>query len=76
MAVSPLVINLFYPRFFRQARHELRESKADKIRPVEETVSLLRDAAKRHMRAEASVDGMVFPAYDDALHFDNVAFVV
>ncbi|KAI0084716.1 hypothetical protein BDY19DRAFT_909620 [Irpex rosettiformis] len=45
--------------FFRQARRDLRESKADKVRPVEETVSLLRDAAKRHMRVEASVDGLI-----------------
>ncbi|KAI0688382.1 hypothetical protein BC835DRAFT_1522427 [Cytidiella melzeri] len=46
-------------RFFRQARTELREAHAVKIRPVEETVSLLREAAGRHMKAEASVDGLI-----------------
>ena len=50
---------LTFDRFFRQARRDLREAKADKVRPVEEIVSLLRDAAKRQMRAEASTDGIV-----------------
>lgn len=53
-------------RFYRQARRDLREAKADKIRPAEETVSLLRDTAKRQMRAEASVDGM---SHRQAFHF-------
>lgn len=51
--------SLTFNRFFRQARRDLREGKADKVRPVEETVSLLRDMAKRQMRAEASSDGTV-----------------
>ena len=70
------LICLFVRRFFRQARRELRESKADKIRPVEETVSLLRDAAKRHMRAEASIDGVALSLYEAALHPDSVALVI
>ncbi|GJE93752.1 DnaJ and DUF3395 domain-containing protein [Phanerochaete sordida] len=45
--------------FFHQARHELREAKADIVRAAEETVSLLRDTARRHMEAEASKDGLV-----------------
>jgi hypothetical protein len=49
-----------FHRFFRQARRELREVKADGLRTVEEALLLLRDAARRHMRAEASVDGMSF----------------
>ncbi|KIP02137.1 hypothetical protein PHLGIDRAFT_130897 [Phlebiopsis gigantea 11061_1 CR5-6] len=45
--------------FFRQARHELREAKSDIVRAAEETVSLLRDTARRHSEAEASRDGLV-----------------
>jgi len=45
--------------FFHQARRELREAKADIVRAAEETVSLLRDTARRHMEAEASKDGLV-----------------
>ncbi|KAI0340380.1 DnaJ-domain-containing protein [Trametopsis cervina] len=45
--------------FFRQARRDLREATSDIVRPAEETVTLLRDAAQRQMRAEASVDGLI-----------------
>ncbi|EKM57036.1 uncharacterized protein PHACADRAFT_254555 [Phanerochaete carnosa HHB-10118-sp] len=45
--------------FFHQARRELREAKADIVRAAEETVSLLRDTARRHTEAEASKDGLV-----------------
>lgn len=45
--------------FFHQARRELREAKADVVRAAEETMSLLRDTARRHMEAEASKDGLV-----------------
>lgn len=46
-------------RFFRQARRELREAKSDLVRQNEETISLLQEAARRHMQTETSVDGMV-----------------
>ena len=49
-----------HTRFFRQARHELREAKSDIVRAAEETVSLLRDTARRHSEAEASRDGMCY----------------
>lgn len=59
-----LGLNLTYThneyRFFHQARRELREAKADIVRAAEETVSLLRDTARRHMEAEASKDGTCY----------------
>lgn len=57
-----LAMDLTYAntRFFHQARRELREAKADVVRAAEETVSLLRDTARRHMEAEASKDGMCY----------------
>lgn len=45
-------------RFFRKARRQLREEKADIIREVKETTALLQDTAKRHVRAETACDGV------------------
>ncbi len=47
-------------RFFRQARHELREAKSDIVRQAEETKLLLQETAQRHMDAEKSADGKAF----------------
>ncbi|CAL1708852.1 unnamed protein product [Somion occarium] len=45
--------------FLRQARRELKEAKPEILRQHEETVYLLRDTARRHTQAEASIDGLV-----------------
>ncbi|KAH8101824.1 DnaJ-domain-containing protein [Cristinia sonorae] len=43
--------------FFRQAKRELRDASSELVRQTDETISLLRDVARRHMQAEAAVDG-------------------
>ena len=56
-------------RFFNQARRELREAKSDVVRQAEETKLLLREAAQRHMDAEASVEGAKHPYH---MHWHHI----
>ncbi|KAI0646506.1 DnaJ-domain-containing protein [Trametes meyenii] len=46
-------------QFFNDARRQLREEKSDLLRQWHETISLLQDTARRHVRAEEACDGLV-----------------
>lgn len=45
--------------FFRNARKELSEDRASVRREVEETISLLKETARKHMQAEKAREGLV-----------------